>query len=121
MDPLFLSELPAVSLAEGKTKAFIADFPESRPSFGHIKLWVEKWRAQIEKKVTEVMERKNSAVSCVQVLVDQHGVLLISCFKHPIIVSTAKTALGAIFRCLPKEAIHDTTEEGLRPPGRGGR
>ena len=78
MDPLFLCELPAVSLAEGKTKAFIADFPESRPSFEHIKLWVEKWRAQIEENVTKVMKRKNSAVSCVQVLVDQHGVLLIA-------------------------------------------
>ena len=50
MDSLFLRELPVVSLAEGKTKAFIADFPESRPPFEHIKLWVEEWRAQIDEK-----------------------------------------------------------------------
>ena len=76
---------------------------------------MEKWRAQIDKGVTEVMKRKNSAVSCIQVLVDQHGFLVIACFEHPVIVSTAKTALRAIFHCMPKEAAHDTTEEGLRP------
>ena len=115
MDPLFLNELPAVSLTEGKTKAFIADFPEPRPSFEHIKRWVEEWRAQIDERVPEVMKRKNSAVSRVQVLVDQHGFLLIACFKHPVILGAAKTALHAIFRCMPKEATDDTAEEGLRP------
>ena len=104
-----------MSFADGKPKAFIADFPESRPPFEHIKLWVGKWRAQIDKGVTEVMQRKNSAVSCIQVLVDQHGLLVIACFKHPVIVSTAKTALRAIFHRMPKEATHDTAEEGLRP------
>ena len=102
MDSLFLCKLPTVSLADVKSKFFIADFPESRPPFEHIKLWVEEWRAQIDKGVTEVMKRKNSAVSCIQVLVDQHGLLVTACFKHPIIVSTAKTALRAIFHRMPK-------------------
>ena len=50
MDSLFLRELPAVSLADGKPKTFIVDFPESRPSIEHVKLMVDKWRAQIVKK-----------------------------------------------------------------------
>ena len=50
MDSLFLRKLPAVSLADGKPKTFIVDFPESRPPFEHVKLMAEEWRAQIVKK-----------------------------------------------------------------------
>ena len=116
MESMFLRELPTVSLAEGKTKAFIADFPEeARPSFEHAKIWVEKWRAQVVEKVTRAMKRKTCAVSCIQIVVDQHGFLVIACFNHPVILSTAKTAVGAIFRCMPKEATYGTAEDNLRP------
>ena len=60
MDPLFLRELPVVSLADGNgdSQQFVVDFPEPRPSFEHVKLMTDKWRAQIVEKVTEAMNRK---------------------------------------------------------------
>ena len=73
MDSLCLRDVHVVSLAEGKTKAFIADFPKPRPSFEHAKLWVEEWRAQVVEKVAGAMGRNNCAVSCIQFVVDQHG------------------------------------------------
>ena len=115
MDSLFLRELPVVSLADGKPKTFIVDFPESRPSIEHVKLMVDKWRAQNVKHITEAMKRKNCAVSYVQFAADKHGSLVIVCFNHPVILGAAKTAVGAIFKCLPKETAHGEAEEGLRP------
>ena len=55
------------------------------------------------------------AVSCIQIVVDHHGFLVIACFNRPVILSTAKTAVGAIFRCMPKEATYGTAEDNLRP------
>ena len=95
MDSLFLRELPTVSLAEGKTKAFITDFPKPRPSFEQAKNWVHEWREQVVKNVTGAMKRTNCAVSCIQVVVDQHGFLVIACFNHPVVLGAAKTAVGA--------------------------
>ena len=115
MDSLFLRNVPVVSLAEGKTKAFIADFPKPRPSFEHAKIWVEEWRAQVVKNVTGAMKRKNCAVSCIQIVVDQHGFLVTACFSRPVILGAAKTAVGAIFRCMPKEVTDGTAEDNLRP------
>ena len=91
MDSLFLRELPAVSLADGKPKTFIVDFPESRPSIEHVKLMVDKWRAQIVKNITEAMKRKNCAVSYVQFAVDKRGFLVIVCFNHPVTSISAQT------------------------------
>ena len=101
MDSLFLRELPTVSLVEGKTTAFIADFSDLRPSFEHAKIWVEEWRAQVVENVTGAMKRKTCAVSCIQIVVDQRGFLAMACFNHPVILSTARTVVGAISAACP--------------------
>ena len=103
MDSLFLRELPAVSLADGKPKTFIVDVPESRPSIEHVKLMVDKWRAQIVKNITEAMKRKNCAVSYVQFAADKQGFLVIARFNHPVILGAAKTAVGASLNACPKK------------------
>jgi hypothetical protein len=60
------------------------------------------------------MNRKNCAVSWVQFVMDQHGLLTIIRFKHPVILATAKTAANAILKCLPDEQ-RSSIHEGLRP------
>ena len=73
----FLRQQPIVSLADGDSQTFIADFPQPRPEFDHAKLWSETCKANAIKKIKECMQRKNSAVSYIQVVVDQHGFLVI--------------------------------------------
>ena len=75
MDSVFLRDLPVLSLSDAKAQMFITDFPESRPSFEHAKLWAGQWRAHIVDKITEATKRKNCAVSYTQFVVGQHGVL----------------------------------------------
>ena len=41
--------------------------------------------------------------------------MVIPCLRRPVILSTAKTAVGAIVRCMPKEATYGTAEDNLRP------
>ena len=115
MDSLFLRELPVVSLTDGDSQDFIADFPEPRPSLEHAKIWSEKWRAQIVEKATEAMNRKNCAVYYIQFVADQHGFLVIVCFKHTLILGDAKRVAKVFFKCLPDEATCRATQKGLRP------
>eukprot|EP00973_Karenia_brevis_P041451 5735341-Karenia_brevis.AAC.1 len=51
----------------------------------------------------QAMGRKNCAVTWVQLVVDQHGLLAILHFQHPLILGAAKTAASVILRCLPDE------------------
>ena len=111
----FLRQQPIVSLVDGDSQTFIADFPQPRPEFDHAKLWSETCKAAAIKKIKECMQRKNSAVSYIQVIVDQHGVLAIITFQHSMILGAAKTAAKVLFRCLPFDTTSGAAEKGLRP------
>ena len=90
-------------------------FPQPRPEFDHAKLWSETYSADAVKEIKESMQRKNCAVSYIQLVVDQHGFLIIVCVKHTIELGDAKRAARVLFRCIPFGATPRTAEEGLRP------
>jgi len=110
----FCCERPEVSLADsGEVDTFVADVFRPRPSFDQI-VRFQAWGKDAGQKMREAMTRKNCAVSWVQLVIDQHGLLVILRFKHPVILATAKTAAKAILTCLPKEQ-HRSVHQGLRP------
>ena len=60
------------------------------------------------------MRRTKCAVRWIQLVIDQHGLLVLVHFKHTLMLANAKTAAGALLRCLPKEQLR-AVEQGLRP------
>ena len=116
MDSFFLREQPVVSLTDsGMHRTFMADVVHERPAFHDIKRWSEAWSPDAVKKIEEAMKRKNCAVSWIQFVVDQHGLLVILRFKHPVILGAAKTATQSLLRCLPDEATQVAATQSLRP------
>jgi hypothetical protein len=110
----FCCEHPGLSLAgSGRVETFVADVFQPRPSFDEM-VRFQQWGNDASEKMQEAMTRKNCAVSWVQLVVDQHGLLAIIGFKHHVIVSAAKTAAAAILKCLPVEQ-RNSIHEGLRP------
>ena len=115
----YLREQPAVSLADaGVVDNFIADIFQLRPAFDDIAHFSEAWSTQAAEKMQTVMKRKNCAVTWVQLVIDQHGLLVILRFGHPIILRAAKAAAKNFLRCLPDDQ-RLAAEQSLRPPGRG--
>lgn len=110
----FLREQPVVSLAEpGKTDTFIADVFQPRPAFDEIAS-SGAWCTKAGEKMHQAMGRKNCAVSWVQLVVDQCGLLAMLRFEHTLILGDAKKAAGVILRCLPDEQRR-AVEQNLRP------
>ena len=110
----FCCERPEVSLAgAGRVETFVADVFRPRPSFEEMARFKE-WGGTASEKMREAMNRKNCAVSWVQFVVDQHGLLVILRFKHHVILGAAKTAANAILKCLPDEQ-RISIQDGLRP------
>ena len=110
MEPLSTRHIINLSRA-GKT--FIADILQPRPDFDELAN-AQSWFTEAKKKMEEAMSRKNCQVAWSQLVVDQAGALVLLHFKHDVIVSQAKTAAGAILKCLPEEH-HATAKHGLRP------
>ena len=111
----YLREQPAVSLADaGVVDNFIADIFQPRPAFDDIARFSEAWSTQAAEKMQTVMKRKNCAVTWVQLVIDQHGLLVILRFGHPIILGAAKTAAKNFLRCLPDDQ-RLAAEQSLRP------
>ena len=104
----YLREQPVVSLADpGQSEAFIADVFQPRPAFDEI-------CTDAAEKMRAVMERKNCAVTWVQLVIDQHGLLVILRFGHPSILGAAKGAANVILRSLPDDG-RLAAEQSLRP------
>ena len=98
----FLRERPIVSLTcSNEIDTFIADIVQPRPAFDEIARFSNAWSNQAAEKMQDTMKRKNCAVTWVQLVVDQHGVLVILRFGHPIILGAAKSAAKVILKCLP--------------------
>ena len=93
---------------------FIADILDRRPVFDDIARFSAAWSTQAAEKMQAAMERKNCAVTWVQLVIDQHGLLVILRFGHPVILGAAKTAAKVILRCLPNEQRR-AAEQSLRP------
>ena len=111
----FLREQPAVSLADaGPMDTFIADILDRRPVFDDIARFSAAWSTQAAEKMQAAMERKNCAVTWVQLVIDQHGLLVILRFGHPNILCAVKTAANVILRCLP-DAQRLYAQETMRP------
>ena len=61
------------------------------------------------------MNRKNCVVSYIQFVADQHGFLVVLCFKHSLMLGDAKMATNVLFNCLPDKTTCRATQKGLRP------
>jgi hypothetical protein len=110
MEPLSVRHIINLARA-GKT--FIADVLQPRPDFDEL-AQAQSWFTEAKVKMEEAMSRKNCQVAWSQLVVDQSGALVLLHFKHDVIVGAAKTAAGAILKCLP-EKHHATAKHGLRP------
>ena len=72
----FLHEQPVVSLVgPGQAQTFIAEVFQARPSVDKF-AQLSQESAEAAKKIRQVMDRKNCAVTWVQLVIDQHGVLV---------------------------------------------
>jgi len=111
----FLRVKPVVSLAgPGQTQTFIADVFQSRPAFDEIVRSSNAWCNEAVEKMRGAMSRKNCAVTWVQLVIDQHGLLAILRYEHPLALGDAKKAASVILRCLPQEQ-RCAAEQSLRP------
>ena len=96
----FLHEQPVVSLAgPGQAQTFIAEVFQARPPVDKF-AQLSQESAEAAKKIRQVMDRKNCAVTWVQLVIDQHGVLVILRYEHPLILGDAKKAASVVLRCL---------------------
>ena len=111
----YLYEQPIVSLADTfQAQTFIADISQPRPGVDEIASFCGACNAEGIEKFKAAMMRKNCAVSWVQLVIDQHGVLAIVRYKHPLILGDAKKAASVVLRCLPDKQRR-AVEQGLRP------
>ena len=110
----FLNETPIVSLKNPtNTNTFVADLFQPRPAIEEIPGW-SVWCADAATKMEAAMQRKNSAVRWVRVVLDGEGALLIMQFQHPLVLGAAKSATVAILRCLPA-VQYEIAKQSLRP------
>ena len=111
----YLRKQPVVSLADTfQSQTFIADIFQPRPAYEEIARFSRAWSTQAAEKIQAAMMRKNCAVTWVQLIIDEQGLLAILRYEHPLILGDAKKAASVILRCLPKEQ-HRAAEQGLRP------
>ena len=111
----YLREQPVVSLADTfQSQTFIADIFQQRPAFEEIARFSGAWSSQAAEKIQAAMTRKNCAVTWVQLIIDQQGLLVILRYEHPLILGDAKKAASVILKCLQKEQ-RLAVEKGLRP------
>ena len=111
----YLREQPVVSLADTfQSQTFIADIFQPRPAFEEIARFSGAWSTQAAEKIQAAMMRKNCAVTWVQLIIDEQGLLAILRYEHPLILGDAKKAASVILKCLPKEQ-RLAVEQGLRP------
>ena len=110
----YLRKQPIVSLADGEMDTFIADVFTPRPAFDEIARFSDAWSTKAAEKMQEAMERKNCAVTWVQLVIDQHGLLVFLRVAKPLHLGNVKTASKVILRCLPdKQRL--AAERSLRP------
>ena len=110
----YLREQPIVSLADGEMDTFIADVFTPRPAFDEIARFSDAWSTKAAEKMQEAMERKNCAVTWVQLVIDQHGLLVFLRVAKTLHLGNVKTASKVILRCLPdKQRL--AAERSLRP------
>ena len=110
----YLREQPIVSLADGEMDTFIADVFTPRPAFDEIARFSDAWSTKAAEKMQEAMVRKNCAVTWVQLVIDQHGLLVFLRVAKPLHLGNVKTASKVILRCLPdKQRL--AAERSLRP------
>ena len=110
----FLHEQPVVSLAgPGQAQTFIAEVFQARPSVDKF-AQLSQESTEAAKKIQQVMKRKNCAVTWVQLVIDQHGVLVILRYEHPLILGDAKKAASVVLRCL-RDDQQLAAQQSLRP------
>ena len=115
----YLREQPTVSLADaGAMDNFIADIFQPRPAVDDIARFSEAWSTQAAEKMQTVMKRKNRAVTWVQLVIDQHGLLAFLRVANPLHLGNVKLAAKVLFKCLPAPFTNEqrcAVQKSLRP------